>query len=297
MYDKRSFLSGLAMGLCGKGNPTFEGSGKMLYNGVELPKLPEWDKATYPYAVIRLGNLIPAYRNYVQLYVFKEIDFTNGALQYGADSLCTVSADYTAEDFAWGELAQCTASSNVNSSWILWSNTDIYYPDDYEWNGDTTKAGTLFLAATDPVPVEDTFTKGYHAGAALRRKRRLPVAYLYNGVRLPKLPEWDKTAYPYAYIVQATGLGKTSYTLCVCASMIAEHQEGTENWGLFATNVMKTKAIKTDATEWPVLTFYREARFKLCNYPSDYVFWCNHSFDGPNGEEWITASDPVPVYE
>lgn len=120
------------------------------YNGVVLPELPEWDRETYPYAVIKLGNAFIAYRNHVQLLVFEEIDFTNGALQYDKNCLKTASADYTAEDFEWGELTQSTSVGNIASIYLLWANTDIYYPEDYE---DTDLAGTIYLAASEPIPV------------------------------------------------------------------------------------------------------------------------------------------------
>ena len=38
---------------------------------------------------------------------------------------------------------------------------------------------------------------------------------LYNGVALPVLPEWDKGAFPYAYI--ARNIGGTAYVLTVAA--------------------------------------------------------------------------------
>ena len=53
------------------------------------------------------------------------------------------------------------------------------------------------------------FLKGFHLGKAfyanlLRAAKGEPVAYLYGGVRLPKLPEWDETVYPYAIITERT---------------------------------------------------------------------------------------------
>ena len=38
-------------------------------------------------------------------------------------------------------------------------------------------------------------------------------------------------------------------------------------------------------------------RARVCTYPSDMIEWSNHSFYVENGEEWIVAADPVPVYE
>ena len=129
-------------------------------------------------------------------------------------------------------------------------------------------------------------------------KQSEPVAYLYNGVRLPKLPEWDRGAYPYAYITTSTVLGITYYTLNICTSMYtAIHTDYTDEWTLFAEGTVLTTKIKESATEWGAPEVYYEGKMTVCEYGSDYVMWSNHSFYGENGEEWITASVPVPVYE
>ena len=44
--------------------------------------------------------------------------------------------------------------------------------------------------------------------------KKEPVAYLYNGVRLPALPEWDKETYPYALIHHE--FSNDYYRLCLC---------------------------------------------------------------------------------
>lgn len=88
----------------------------------------------------------------------------------------------------------------------VWANADLYRTDR------DTGAVTLVLETSDPVPVS-TYTPnpaamlmGFQLGAAIRRMRgmkqpeeeKTPVAYLYNGVQLPKLPEVD---FSYALMV------------------------------------------------------------------------------------------------
>jgi hypothetical protein len=49
-----------------------------------------------------------------------------------------------------------------------------------------------------------SLTLGWLVGrriAGQRTKQKTPIAYLYNGVQLPPLPEWDREKYPYAVIV------------------------------------------------------------------------------------------------
>lgn len=127
-----------------------------------------------------------------------------------------------------------------------------------------------------------------------------PIAYLYNGVRLPKLPEWDRGVYPFAAITKTTILNTTSYCLYVAQSMYTDYYtEGDGGWRLLADGGLKSASISTSATEWPdpkaVAGF--PTRLSVDTYSHNGVLWSNHSFYGPNGEEWITASDPVPVYE
>ena len=77
-----------------------------------------------------------------------------------------------------------------------------------------TKINNEVATASDPIPVTApaldplSLFMGWKAGnwvARQRGKKKTPVAYLYNGVRLPGLPEWDKTVYPFAVIVYIDG--------------------------------------------------------------------------------------------
>lgn len=143
--------------------------------------------------------------------------------------------------------------------------------------------------------------------------KKEPVAYLYNGVRLPKLPEWDREKYPYA-VLTGSGSSIVPYKISFYRDLFVIHDGnyGADNWSLLVNgDDCLTSTIKSSETEWPALTtkpltgnntadnYGVEVPYKrrLCNYDSDYIFWSNHSFPGPNGEEWITESEPVPVYE
>lgn len=147
-----------------------------------------------------------------------------------------------------------------------------------------------------------------------------PVAYLYNGVRLPKLPEWDREKYPYAYITVSESYNYTSVTLRLYQSMFtAINADWSGGWELLgdgddyseAKLTYKTADGIADTTwsdfKTTAFTFVlgtvvvdgvtKQYRARICTYPSDDVVWSNHSFSGPNGEDWITASEPIPVYE
>lgn len=143
MYDKLSFLKGLALGLAGK---PLEFAPKKepvayLYNGVRLPKLPEWDKEAYPYAVIDWyeGGFGVAFW---RLYLFPVNLSGNGdsAILPGGITYCWYNYK-TEEDTAW----EYTASATPNNETVfvpIWTNTDILNED-----------RAVYLAKSDPVPV------------------------------------------------------------------------------------------------------------------------------------------------
>lgn len=166
-FDKTTFLSGLAMGLTGKGNPTFEGSdvfGKgylagaklrarrvrqpvaYLYNGVRLPKLPEWDKEAYPYAIIQTAK----FNNYTKYY-FDMLAEWNVGYSVLADSYVISGHGgaryeitwYDGENMplSWENYRKFDGSWSRNASDLAWSNTDVIYN------------GTTIFSATKPVPV------------------------------------------------------------------------------------------------------------------------------------------------
>jgi hypothetical protein len=140
-----------------------------LYNGVELPSLPEWDKETYPYAVIQQLN-----SRWFKLWVMKEKPYVSGNyLHITSDSLTWdnyYAFDNTYTD-AWGSLGAVSTASQTASSFI-WSNADILNED-----------GTLYLAASDPIPVTtatpiDPTSLYFLSGLLFVQKRILPLTFL-----------------------------------------------------------------------------------------------------------------------
>ena len=128
-----------------------------LYNGVELPALPEWDKAAYPYAYI--AN----YNDVYYLWFQSTPKLTNG----GNVIVAIGNPSYLAKDGAW-------VKANTGGGTIIWANADVYYgagdaiPDELE--------GTLYLAASEPVPVlsidHTAMVQGWIVGKRLAAQRR-----------------------------------------------------------------------------------------------------------------------------
>ena len=139
--------------------------------------------------------------------------------------------------------------------------------------------------------------------AAMRVKRE-PVAYLYNGVRLPPLPEWDKAKYPNAlltrfwdkwWILHIFGeytvldsppnnptdqdsdwivLNGTGDTSNCEAYLKSAYDEETGQWGAF------------ESDQYSPYTDY------LSN-----VKWSSVDLHAYDGSLYLAASTPVPVYE
>lgn len=111
-----------------------------LYNGVQLPPLPEWDKETYPYAVIQYTTILPESPIYRLLCSASPTVLSTGIFGGSTPAPCLI---WTAGDITWGggilnEDGQVWASCD-----LIWANYDVYY----------SGGETLAMAASDPVPV------------------------------------------------------------------------------------------------------------------------------------------------
>lgn len=147
-----------------------------LYNGVELPALPDWDKETYPYAYIE--KAIPE-----NLYCLRvrdaNITVESDGLSYTRYKGTSCLLGGILEDGSWN-LSDTVYTSTEDASYkinrddscyiLVWTNTDILNSD-----------GTLYLAASEPVPVAVTtydpasLLMGWMAGRRIAGQRRKGV--------------------------------------------------------------------------------------------------------------------------
>ena len=284
-FDTTSFLSGLTMGLCGKGVPELA-TDMMLYNGVELPKLPEWGKTAYPYAVLSVftkdfpgsgvyvGDIELCVCPYPLAFDGKNI-VQSGAPESPEYLVYEYKPSAGDAEFGSGRSYVLNEVVFIDNQDAFWTNTDIINTD-----------GSVFLAASEPVPIADTFTKGYLLGAELRSKRKpVPVAYLYNGVRLPKLPEWDRAAYPYAAISYA----ETAGVWYLRFLSVLPYFSGTEFY--YGDNTVELRYYR-DIDGWENPT-ERNPSGDI----SYGIMWASHNICSIDGSIYLAASDPVPVYE
>lgn len=131
-----------------------------LYNGVRLPKLPEWDREAYPYAVIVHYNYSLMLKHVYVLYLMKDInirgtDETTSGLPFEHMFYQAGDIKYRVEIIngkhvtEWGEPTELEESKSVSVGNIMWTNSDIVLAFDTEHGS----AGTVKLTASEPVPV------------------------------------------------------------------------------------------------------------------------------------------------
>lgn len=128
---------------------------------VKLPALPEFEKQ---YAFIFRANEDGSAVYYLTIRDAKKTVNTGGIAVVVGDM-------YISENGEW------VATSKTTGGTIIWANYDVYYSDSVEEVG-----GTLYLAASEPVPVTtfnlhgESFLKGLEIGKLLKKKRYEPNA-------------------------------------------------------------------------------------------------------------------------
>lgn len=146
-YNERDFQTALVCGLMSKGRELKGNKSPIayLYNGVQLPPLPEVE---YEYAVIN-------WYSYNQCYALSLFESPNYFTAYGADFFGTDESGvpkakvYFAKNGAW-ELSDITewnfvvtkGDEDQLSDSALWANFNLNYSD-----------GTIYVAATEPIPI------------------------------------------------------------------------------------------------------------------------------------------------
>lgn len=131
-----------------------------LYNGIQLPPLPAYDRAKYPYAVIctyKESSSFGGFPASAVLYLFTAHPEASGGdtielwLPQIGDLKYTIEAETTQgllEFTDWGSPTTITERKGPPIANIKWANFDMYYQTNIDG-----KKGQLYLAATEPVPV------------------------------------------------------------------------------------------------------------------------------------------------
>ena len=147
----------------------------------------------------------------------------------------------------------------------------------------------------DPTSWRTGFELGLAGFSFPYSKPRKPTAYLYNGVRLPALPKWDKTVYPYAYITRYRY--SPLYSLYVTASPVSVlyigsiiNNGGDINQFYYGALSDELKDWRDWGLEWP------DSGEEITVWSNSDVYYADDVSD-VGGTIYLSASDPVPVYE
>lgn len=221
--------------------------------------------------------------------ILRKDDFTN----------CVVVMTY-ADRIAVGQgveglESEGIAMSEVDGVMSIYSEDNQYGISTGLWFGKTDGVAYTSLFAYTPAAEPETpkwqfnlsdFLSGIAAAAASRGViRRTPIAYMYNGVQLPGLPE---SSYEYAYLY-TTSDGEYVANLSPTIEVIIGK-------GGYSTHRDGDIYVLNDGI-WEVAT--------ISKYRYGYLFWSNTDvyYDDAFSDEsfastlYLAASDPVPVYE
>ncbi len=126
-------------------------------------------------------------------------------------------------------------------------------------------------------------------------KKGEPVAYLYNGVQLPKLPEWDREKYPYAFMCGSTDFDGSYYVTINCLNVQVYRDDDDHIHPVQDGQYIRYYATADKDDDWTYFGYVNDI-FTSSLFIGD-VFWTNTDILNEDGTLYLAASDPVPVYE
>lgn len=274
-----------------------------LYNGVELPALPEWDKTVYPYAFIYIVTLDGT------TGVYTLVVSSSSVMSYDGNGIicpsATVGQRYTVSEDSW---AAAAASDDFyikrdNLIYTVWANFDVLNSD-----------GSVYVAASEPVPVAGKFPlrewvgwliAGLCSRAVPVVETREPVAYLYNGVRLPPPPKWNEDQYPTAFIIISFYSDGTPGL----ASFYISNETYLPVTSLGSSDTMWLDSPETGERMRAWVNFNREFKWSEFDRSNSASLIYDESLPNPKTSIWanrsltfydgytVEAYNPIPVYE
>lgn len=253
------------------------------YNGVDLPAPPAgWDQKTFPHACVVLLEI-----GYIFEVMTEPMTFNNPFYSAPAGHQYK---NWILTDGAWvgGDAVYTSATgSSYSPDEVIWTSTDIKDDSDKVY-----MEGTLIVY--DKWSGLKRWLIEMLCDRAGKQAQQLPapgepVAYLYNGVRLPALPEWDETAYPYAMISNEV---LNSVVFTAYAERPSTNMATIVNPYDAAIPLVRS-FLSTDGKSWGELT---EGRL-FTEGQNSLPFWAKFDVIHADGTTYLAASKPVPVYE
>lgn len=206
---------------------------KYLYNGIELPELPEWDKTTYPYATIINCSNTETHGFTVGLLVSNYPPVLCGEGKMARDSIegASLLYAYNADADTWGEPTDWGLSYSYYGSKSglepVWSNTDVLYSTVSSSVADDLK-GTLYLPASDPVPVTPINADAYIVkGGKLYKVKGGASGSVQNIMTFDSVDEMNATSAPEGTIALVPSEGESGGGLSVVELTTIPTDEGS----------------------------------------------------------------------
>lgn len=281
------------------------------YNGIRLPKLPEYNTEAYPYALIQRTKNDMGYTVYLRysnqpfFLNTNTVTNTDGAEHF----MRTLSDDKT----AWGdETVSDVATLTLPSDTVVWCNVDIM-----------DNLGELFLAASKSELVVAIDLKSLVYGINLRlagrplsiaKVERTLVAYLYNGVRMPSIPSDISDTYAHCMILKVSSAPSSTYNqvfqdfyndYCTIGNYYLVASDGDFRYNTTYSSLDAgigyyrfVYEFDTDSMSW---NFVKKVGFTFHSSWWDLIWSGVDIFTGTDSTIsdtlYFSGSDPVPVYE
>lgn len=148
----------------------------------------------------------------------------------------------------------------------------------------TTKAGRL----------KRSFWQGFVSALIVAAAETVDaIAYLYNGVKLPPLPEWDKEEYPYVYIAHKKFTTYDLYLAYNTKEKLSIDSSGSGDSDGISNTSNKCRICRASSLDNYIWNTWIDDAVGAAPPP----IWSNYDvLSLVDGSVYLAASEPVPVY-
>ena len=283
-----------------------------IYNGYRLPELTCFD--TYPYVIIYQKSLY-SYTAYCSTQALTIGVSSSDSTQYTLvqkGKRCDFNIN-TERQTSWqaGTEQETEWTGSLTSSFgtPIWSSHKLTYPNGTVYINKSNEPSALYEGYTE----EDdggidlySFTVGLVFGLSddlslIENSMfenddyvppvKEPIAYLYNGLQLPPLPEWDNETYPVAFITSSYlgGISLNITTNYIYRTSGGDYQVGCP--GRMTCSYLST------SNSWGAFNAWQPSDLWIMSVGSDYIKWTNTDILHEDGTIATPATEPEPVYE
>lgn len=282
------------------------------YNGYDLPVLPE---SEYQNAYIAVSG-DTAYLYFVDKQGYIQVDpdgfgnsytlgltttdpYDESKILFAEKYTATIGGDsWTAEELpdlsgVYDIPAYAQFSLPCEIGGPVWSNVTLLDQD-----------GNVFIEGTNPIDADKAASRRYSCtlgylmalcGPVIAFPKGEPVAYSYNGVVLPKLPEMPEG-------FECVAVTNIMFTKVYCVFAFREPFDVSVHKGAMSWVVPDAEpyfgatytGYETGAEGWSELS---ECKASSTTVAGNWLKWINYDVYTTDGELYMERTEPVPVYE